>query len=45
MASAVRRVRRYLEEVSAILAERRFAGSRLGAGLREQISEFNASGV
>ena len=35
----------YLEEVSAILAERRFADSSLGAGLREQISEFNASAV
>jgi hypothetical protein len=35
----------YLDEVSAILAEPRFAGSSLGAGLRQQIGEFNASAL
>ena len=33
----------YLDEVSEMLAERRFADSSLGTGLRRQISEFNAS--
>jgi hypothetical protein len=35
----------YLDEVGAMLAAPRFAGSSLGAGLRQQISEFNASPV
>ena len=35
----------YLDEVGVMLAGRRFAGSSLGAGLRQQISEFNASPV
>jgi tetratricopeptide (TPR) repeat protein len=33
----------YLEEISAMLGEPRFAGSSLGTGLRDQISEFNAA--
>jgi hypothetical protein len=35
----------YLDEIGAMLAAPRFAGSSLGAGLRLQISEFNASPV
>ncbi len=35
----------YLDEVSAMLAGSRFAGSSLSTGLRQQISEFNASPV
>lgn len=35
----------YLDEIGAMLAARRFADSSLGAGLRRQISEFNASAV
>ena len=35
----------YLEEAGAMLAEPRFAGSSLGAGLRGQISEFCSSPV
>jgi hypothetical protein len=35
----------YLDEVGAMLAAPRFAGSSLGAGLRQQISAFNASPV
>ena len=35
----------YLEEAAAMLAEPRFAGSSLGAGLRGQISEFCSSPV
>ena len=33
----------YLEQVCAMLAEPRFAGSSLGTGLRDQISAFNSS--
>jgi hypothetical protein len=33
----------YLDEVSTMLVEPRFASSSLGDGLRQQISEFNAS--
>ena len=35
----------YLDEVDVMLAGHRFIGSSLGAGLRHQISEFNASPV
>ena len=35
----------YLDEIDAMLAAPRFADSSLGAGLRQQISEFNASSV
>jgi transcriptional regulator with XRE-family HTH domain len=35
----------YLDEVCAMLAGHRFAGSTLAAGLRQQISEFNAAAV
>jgi hypothetical protein len=35
----------YLDEIDAMLAAPRFADSSLGAGLRQQISEFNASPV
>jgi len=35
----------YLDEIGAMLAAPRFDGSALGTGLRQQISEFNASTV
>jgi hypothetical protein len=35
----------YLDEIDAMLAAQRFAGSSLGAGLRQQISEFTAAAV
>jgi hypothetical protein len=35
----------YLDEIARMLAAPRFAGSSLAAGLRQQISEFNASPV
>jgi hypothetical protein len=35
----------YLDEIDVMLAAPRFADSSLGAGLRQQISEFNASPV
>ena len=35
----------YLDEVDVMLAAPRFADSSLGAWLRQQISEFNASPV
>jgi len=35
----------YLDEIGAMLAAPRFADSSLGSGLRQQITEFNASSV
>jgi hypothetical protein len=35
----------YLDEIGAMLAAPRFADSNLGSGLRQQITEFNASSV
>ena len=35
----------YLDEIDAMLTVPRFADSSLGSGLRQQISEFNASSV
>jgi hypothetical protein len=43
--SRIQTITGYLDEISAMLAAPRFAGSSLSAGLRLRISEFNASPV